>query len=108
MDATRRSFLLKVGMAGAGIAAASPTALGQAAATQHAVEPLPPTEDLMREHGLIHRLLTLYEEAAGRLAAGQAVPAEALLGGFEGALDSLRKLEAMLGIEDLASFTAQP
>jgi len=36
-------------------------------------EDIPPTEDLMREHGVLRRILLVYDEAARRLAAEDAV-----------------------------------
>jgi hemerythrin-like domain-containing protein len=75
----RRALLLgagglAAGAAGAGIAlAAAPgetTAQADAVAAQ-----LPPTEDLMREHGLLLRVLLVYREAIRRAQAGQPLPA---------------------------------
>ncbi|MDN5860820.1 MAG: hypothetical protein L0H84_19625 [Pseudonocardia sp.] len=37
--------------------------------------PLPATEDLMREHGLLNRILVIYDEVGRRLGADQPVPA---------------------------------
>jgi len=65
---------LAAGAAGAGIAlAVTPgptTAQADAVARQ-----IPPTEDLMREHGLLLRVLLVYREAIRRIQAGQALPA---------------------------------
>jgi hemerythrin-like domain-containing protein len=36
-------------------------------------EDIPPTEDLMREHGVLRRILLVYEEAARRLASDDAI-----------------------------------
>lgn len=38
-----------------------------------------PTEDLMREHGVLRRLLLAYEESARRIEANQPLPAKALV-----------------------------
>jgi hemerythrin-like domain-containing protein len=37
------------------------------------------TEELMREHGVVHRLMTVYQECADRLARGQETPPGALI-----------------------------
>jgi hemerythrin-like domain-containing protein len=37
------------------------------------------TETLMQEHGVIHRLMTVYQECADRLAAGDGIPPGALI-----------------------------
>ena len=39
---------------------------------------VPPTEDLMREHGVLRRILLVYGEVLRRFSAGQEVPAETL------------------------------
>ena len=39
-----------------------------------AVEEVAPSEDLMREHGVLSRLLLIYEEIIRRCEAHQAVP----------------------------------
>ncbi len=43
-------------------------------------EDIPPTEDLMREHGVLRRLLLVYDEAARRLGNGEASVAPAVAG----------------------------
>src|SRR6185503_20947073 len=40
-----------------------------------------PGEDLMREHGVLRRVMFLYDEAAERLEAGQKPPLDALAAG---------------------------
>lgn len=42
-----------------------------------------PAEDLMREHGVLRRVMYLYDEAALRLDAGREVPLDAVAGGAE-------------------------
>lgn len=42
--------------------------------------PVTPTEDLMREHGVLRRILLIHEELLRRLAAGEPAPADILLG----------------------------
>lgn len=41
-------------------------------------EKISPVEDLMREHGVLNRVLIIYEEAIRRLAAGNDVPPESI------------------------------
>jgi len=73
MIPTRRQFLLSTGAA------------TLVAATARAGEPkeppedeVSPTEDLMREHGVLRRVLLIYGEVLRRLGAGQDVPADGL------------------------------
>ena len=70
----RRQFLASVAGAG-GVALLAPAA----AAKPHAGD-IPPTEDLMREHGVLRRTLLVYEEAARRLQAGDASVLDAVAG----------------------------
>ena len=46
---------------------ATPNDVGQSASSAHAEEGISATEDLMREHGVLDRLLLLYEESRRRL-----------------------------------------
>ena len=72
-EVTRRRFLRGAALAG-GLAA-----LGGAA---HAAEPeegeVAPAEDLMREHGVLRRLLLVYETGILRMRGGGEAPAAAL------------------------------
>jgi len=74
----RREFL--AGVAGAGVAVISP-AVHAAQDKAHdkkdgdKEEDIPPTEDLMREHGVLRRILLIYDEAARRLPGDDAVVA---------------------------------
>jgi hemerythrin-like domain-containing protein len=81
-DRTRRAFLHASALLGVG-ALALPTALAARPAPvarpriggpPEAEEEVTAAEDLMREHGLLRRILFVYEDAAGRLDAGQDVP----------------------------------
>jgi hemerythrin-like domain-containing protein len=84
----RRAVLLGAGGLAAGAAGAGITvaATGNAApqpaanATQAGAvaEQIPPTEDLMREHGLLIRLLLIYREAIRRIEAAEPLPAARL------------------------------
>ena len=73
---TRRSFLAEAPIALA-LAACSPGARSPHE-TKKGEEDLPPTEDLMREHGLLARVLVIYDEAERRLADGSALPIDAV------------------------------
>jgi hemerythrin-like domain-containing protein len=69
-DSTRRDFLLKGGMASAAliIPATNPFAFQEMGSAKVGEEvEVSPTEDLMREHGLLNRVLLIYEESARRL-----------------------------------------
>jgi hemerythrin-like domain-containing protein len=68
MNATRRSFL-------------SATAAGAFAISCHhgeSVDEVTPTEDLMREHGVLRRVMYLYDETIARLAGRRDLPLDAL------------------------------
>ena len=75
-DGTRRAFLVGGVASGAllvgGVARAKPDEKGKPD------DSVSPTEDLMREHGLLRRLLLVYGEAARRIAAQQPFPSDAL------------------------------
>ena len=67
-DATewsRRRWLLRAGAASASLAAVPVWAAGRAQGEQ--VEDVSPPEDLMREHGVLKRVLLVYEEAIRRI-----------------------------------------
>jgi hemerythrin-like domain-containing protein len=72
LGATRRQFLI----AGGAAALAAPVARAEA---KHA-DDVPPTEDLMREHGVLRRILLIYGEAARRLDAKQPLEPAILTG----------------------------
>jgi hemerythrin-like domain-containing protein len=77
----RREFL--VGLAGTGavaFASAGARAAEPATAAKGKGEDIPPTEDLMREHGVLRRILLVYDEAARRLAADDAAAVGAVAG----------------------------
>jgi hemerythrin-like domain-containing protein len=83
-DSSRRAFIRTAAMAGAGVI------LGGCAADQSLRRPaeasqapgaeagVSPAEDLMREHGVLRRILLVYEEAARRLEAGGELPPQIL------------------------------
>ena len=70
-EKTRRDFLLKSGIVSATLMIPRPTAFALQERGGHKVGEeveVSPTEDLMREHGLLNRVLLIYEESARRLA----------------------------------------
>jgi hemerythrin-like domain-containing protein len=80
----RRSFLRSAAAVGGAMAVGSFAAarLTRAAESQTQTrpseKPISPVEDLMREHGVIERLLLIYGEADRRIAAGQPAPLAAV------------------------------
>ena len=72
----RRRFL-NVVMTGAGAAVLGASSVAGAATPQEEAE-VTPSEDLMREHGVLRRVLLVYEEAARRLSGGEKPPTELL------------------------------
>lgn len=84
----RRDFLLRVGGAGVavagGLTAARPASAAEKAGAEsgkkkgHAEEErgVDPPEDLMREHGVLNRILLIYEEGLRRADGRQAFPAD--------------------------------
>jgi hemerythrin-like domain-containing protein len=87
MSSDRRSFLTAVlgsgAAAGAVLAGCSRPAANQPGATPGAKpgdDEVTPVEDLMREHGVLRRIMYLYDDAIGRLAARREVPLDALAG----------------------------
>ena len=81
-EVNRRAFVSAVG---AGAALWLPAALtasagqpGQRAAKEEEEEEVAPPEDLMREHGVLKRLLLVYDEAVRRIDAGKDLPPEAI------------------------------
>jgi len=82
---TRRDLLAVTSVAGAGLLAA---ALGGCAASQHKAgregkgdeeEKVSPAEGLMREHGVLKRVLLVYGEAVRRIDANQDLPPDPIL-----------------------------
>jgi Hemerythrin HHE cation binding domain. len=66
----RRLVGLTTAVAGGGVLT---VATGGAARAVHEL-PLSPPEDLMREHGLLNRVILIYREAIARIERGEAVP----------------------------------
>ncbi len=67
--ANRRAFLIK-----SGILIAATSLWGAACLRGPEKEKIPPTEELMREHGLLRRIMLVYDETARRLRQGEAFP----------------------------------
>jgi hemerythrin-like domain-containing protein len=65
-EKTRRDFLLKSGIVAATLMIPGVTGFALPEKGGEGVE-VSPTEDLMREHGLLNRVLLIYEESARRL-----------------------------------------
>jgi hemerythrin-like domain-containing protein len=71
---TRRDFIM-TGAAGIGLLVAGPGRLSMAAVKKESKEEeVGPVEDLMREHGILRRVLLIYEEVQHRLDAGKDLP----------------------------------
>jgi hemerythrin-like domain-containing protein len=82
----RRDFL--VGTAGAGVvllrtAARAESARGAPPPRKRAEADIAPPEDLMREHGVLNRILLLYEEGVRRLDEGRPLPIETIASAAE-------------------------
>ena len=67
-DNTRRDFLLRGSAASAALIIPSFALQEKGGAKEEGEVEVSPTEDLMREHGLLNRVLLIYEESARRLA----------------------------------------
>jgi hemerythrin-like domain-containing protein len=74
---TRRDFICKSGIFLGGAALLGPARVLAAERVEETVE-VTPTEDLMQEHGVLRRLLLIYDDVASRLHQGQKFPLQAL------------------------------
>jgi hemerythrin-like domain-containing protein len=79
MELDRRGFIARCGAATAAAALAT-ACRGRSDAKD---EEVTPAEDLMREHGVLRRVVYLYDEGIARLAAGTEVPRGALAKGAQ-------------------------
>ena len=77
-DEGRREFL--AGMAGTGAVLISSAAAAAEAKQGGEGGDVPPTEDLMREHGVLRRILLVYEEALRKLASADAAVVDVIAG----------------------------
>jgi hemerythrin-like domain-containing protein len=73
-QSSRRAFLSRAVASGTGVTLVAAPLLALAADDGEVT----PTEDLMREHGLLDRVLLIYEELSRRLTAGAEAPAQIL------------------------------
>jgi hypothetical protein len=83
-ESDRREILRRITLAGAGFAVAG--AAASVPPEEHGGEEVAPAEDLMREHGVLNRVLLVYDEFLRRLSGATAI-------------------EKRLGIYELAKFT---
>jgi hemerythrin-like domain-containing protein len=70
---TRRGFLVTSGQVGASLVASGLAGLAAPSPPPAEEEEVSPAEDLMREHGLLNRVLLVYEEFLRRIGAGQEI-----------------------------------
>ncbi len=75
-ERARRRFLKDAVGVGSAVLAAVAGLRASAAEQKNAEEEVSPTEDLMREHGVLRRILLVYGEVIRQVDAGQPVPAE--------------------------------
>jgi hemerythrin-like domain-containing protein len=73
---SRRRWLISAGVACAGLAAVPTWAIGQTQSDQDA--DVTPPEDLMREHGVLRRVLLVYEEGIRRIEGKRELPPDTL------------------------------
>ncbi|HEX2686507.1 MAG TPA: hemerythrin domain-containing protein [Kofleriaceae bacterium] len=81
MHSTRRTFVTAAGAAGAGALLAGCAGSSRGAEhpkTNEGEDEVTPAEDLMREHGVLRRVMYLYDETSMRLGAQREVPLDAL------------------------------
>jgi hemerythrin-like domain-containing protein len=72
---SRRTFLVKGGML---IAAASLSGVACWRGSAQKRPAIPPTEDLMQEHGVLRRIMLVYDDLARRLKQGEDIPGHVL------------------------------
>jgi hemerythrin-like domain-containing protein len=73
-NVTRRSFLLRSGALGTGLAFSGWFGTVQGKTVEENSPDIGPVEDLMREHGILRRLILIYEEGVRRIEAKQDLP----------------------------------
>ena len=81
LRAVGRRHLLGISLSTAGVLALSACDNPQRKGDQPAEDEVTPPEDLMREHGVLKRVLLIYREGLRRLQAGDELPAHALNAG---------------------------
>jgi hemerythrin-like domain-containing protein len=78
---SRRQLIKTLALTGGGMAVAARASTAPPAKSKTAAEPeVTPTEDLMREHGLLKRVLLIYDEVNRRIADRQDFPIETVTG----------------------------
>lgn len=79
---TRRSFIVKMaGFAGAGLMFSAFPGVAPVLGREESKEAgIGPVQDLMREHGVLRRVLLIYEELIRRLQAGRETPVRVIVG----------------------------
>jgi hemerythrin-like domain-containing protein len=82
-EGARRTFLLGFASAGLLVAGCAGAGPHDAKAGADGDEDVAPPEDLMREHGVLNRILLVYEESARRLDARQPLAIDALVKGAD-------------------------
>jgi hemerythrin-like domain-containing protein len=75
---SRRDFLIKSGILIAATSLSGSACLGESEKETKAWKILP-TEDLMREHGILRRIMLVYDEIARRLKQGEEFPLQVLV-----------------------------
>ncbi len=80
LGSSRRNFLAAAGACLGAAALLGPAALAAGPPKSARAEEVTPTEDLMREHAVLQRLLLIYDEAGFRLKTGRQFPFAALTG----------------------------
>lgn len=73
-ELTRRDFLCRSGVAGAGLVLSGWAGTAQGQTRDEKSEDIGPVEDLMREHGVLRRVFLIYEEGVRRVKSGQELP----------------------------------
>ena len=81
MNSTRRSFLTAAGSGALLVSCAGSNRDPEHAKGGEGAEEVTPAEDLMREHGVLRRVMYLYDEASLRLDSQREVPRDALASG---------------------------
>ncbi len=81
MNTTRRTFLTVAGSGALLVSCAGSTHGAEHAKSDEGEEEVTPAEDLMREHGVLRRVMYLYDEASMRLDGQSEVPLDALASG---------------------------
>jgi hypothetical protein len=82
-QSSRRNFIRKGGLIVAAISAFDAGRLVFAGEKEESEEEVSPSEDLMREHGVLKRVLLIYGESIRRIEGDEDLPPEAHCKGFQ-------------------------